>query len=72
MLRNILNRLGFTQIDTITDSRETMARVEAFRPDLIILDLGMPHIGRKGEHMVADLIAVIGTGLKAPHREGMP
>ena len=23
LLRNILNRLGFTQIDTITDSRET-------------------------------------------------
>jgi CheY-like chemotaxis protein len=44
LLRNILNRLGFTQIDTITDSRETFARVEAFRPDLIILDLNMPHL----------------------------
>ena len=41
---NILDRLGFTQIDTITDSRETLARVEAFRPDLIILDLNMPHL----------------------------
>ncbi|MEA3210294.1 MAG: hypothetical protein QOE70_3351 [Chthoniobacter sp.] len=44
LLRNILHRLGFTQIDTITDSRETLARVEAFRPDLIILDLNMPHL----------------------------
>jgi len=44
LLRNILNRLGFTQIDTITDSRQTFARVEAFRPDLIILDLNMPHL----------------------------
>jgi signal transduction histidine kinase len=44
LLRNILNRLGFTQIDTVTDSRETFARVEAFRPDLIILDLNMPHL----------------------------
>ena len=35
LLRNILNRLGFTQIDTITDSRETLARFEEFRPDLI-------------------------------------
>jgi CheY-like chemotaxis protein len=43
LLRNILNRLGFTQIDTSTDSRETLARVEEFRPDLIILDLNMPH-----------------------------
>ena len=44
LLRNILNRLSFTQIDTITDSRETFARVEEFRPDLIILDLNMPHL----------------------------
>jgi signal transduction histidine kinase len=42
MLRNILNRLGFTHIESITDSRETVARVEDFRPDLIILDLNMP------------------------------
>jgi signal transduction histidine kinase len=44
LLRNILNRLGFTRIDTITDSRETFKRVEEFRPDLIILDLNMPHL----------------------------
>ena len=44
LLRNILNRLGFTQIDTITDSRETFARLKEFRPDLIILDLNMPHL----------------------------
>lgn len=44
LLRNILNRLGFTHIDTITDSRQTFARVEEFKPDLIILDLHMPHL----------------------------
>jgi signal transduction histidine kinase len=44
LLRNILHRLGFTQIDTITDSRETLTRVEIFQPDLIILDLNMPHL----------------------------
>jgi signal transduction histidine kinase len=44
LLRNILNRLSFTQIDTITDSRETFAHVEEFRPDLIILDLNMPYL----------------------------
>lgn len=44
LLRNILNRLGFTHIDSITDPRETLARVEAFRPDMIILDLNMPHL----------------------------
>lgn len=44
LLQNILNRLGFTQIETLTDPRATFARVEEFRPDLIILDLNMPHL----------------------------
>ena len=44
LLQNILNHVGYTQVDTITDSRETLARVEAFQPDLIILDLNMPHL----------------------------
>jgi len=44
MLRNILNRLGFSQIDTVSDSRETRARIAEFNPDLIILDLIMPHL----------------------------
>jgi CheY-like chemotaxis protein len=39
LLRSVFHRLGFARIDTITDSRETFARVEAFRPDLIIFDL---------------------------------
>jgi signal transduction histidine kinase len=44
LLENILHRLGFTQIEAIADSRETLERAEAFRPDLIILDLNMPHL----------------------------
>jgi signal transduction histidine kinase len=44
LLENILNRLGFTKIETVTDSRETFARIEQFKPDLIILDLNMPHL----------------------------
>jgi signal transduction histidine kinase len=44
LLRNILSRLGFTRIETVTDSREAVARVEQINPDLIILDLNMPHL----------------------------
>jgi signal transduction histidine kinase len=44
LLRNMLHRVGYTQIDSITDPRETVARVEEFRPDLIILDQNMPHL----------------------------
>lgn len=44
LLENVLNRLGFKVIESTTDSRETMARVEKFQPDLIVLDLNMPHL----------------------------
>lgn len=44
LLRNILNRIGFTKIESITDPRETFARVDEFQPDLIVLDLNMPHL----------------------------
>jgi signal transduction histidine kinase len=44
LLQNILSRLGFKVIETLTDSRETLAVVEEFQPDLIVLDLNMPHL----------------------------
>lgn len=44
LLQNILHRLGFSQVEALIDSRDTFERVEEFRPDLIVLDLNMPHI----------------------------
>ncbi len=44
LMINILNRLGFREIASTTDSRETFALVESFKPDLILLDLKMPHL----------------------------
>ena len=58
LLQNILNRLGFRQIETLTDSREVIERVELFRPDLIILDLNMPHLDGFGVmHQLGKLIS---------------
>lgn len=57
LLRNILNRLGFTRIETVTDARESFARIEAFGPDLIILDLNMPHLD--GFEVMAQLAKTI-------------
>lgn len=42
LLQNILNRLGFKNLESITDSGKTLARVAEFEPDLIVLDLSMP------------------------------
>jgi putative two-component system response regulator len=43
-LRRILNRFGFARIESTTDSREAAALYVRHRPDLILLDLKMPHI----------------------------
>jgi signal transduction histidine kinase len=44
LLTNMLGRIGYHQLRSITDSRQTVAEVENFKPDLIILDLMMPHL----------------------------
>ncbi len=44
LLSNVLNRLGFRYIESTTDSRETFGLLERFKPDLIMLDLNMPHL----------------------------
>lgn len=44
LMQNILGRIGYNRIDSTTDPREVFQKVESFKPDLIILDLNMPHI----------------------------
>ena len=44
LLRRLLERAGFTRIETTTDSREAKNLYIDFRPDLILLDLHMPHL----------------------------
>lgn len=44
MLRRILDREGFSRIESTTDSREAASLYVQHRPDLILLDLRMPHL----------------------------
>jgi putative two-component system response regulator len=44
MLRRILTRFGFSRVESTTDSREAAALYVRHRPDLILLDLHMPHL----------------------------
>ena len=44
ILRRILERAGFTRIESTTDSREASSLYVQHRPDLILLDLHMPHL----------------------------
>ncbi len=43
LLRRLLERAGFSRIESTNDSREAADLYVKFRPDLILLDLHMPH-----------------------------
>jgi CheY-like chemotaxis protein len=44
LLESILQRLGFKQVRTLTDARQAFATCADWKPDLVLLDLAMPHI----------------------------
>jgi len=44
VLLNLLLIKGYTNIRTIVDSREAIDAVKEFKPDILLLDLMMPHV----------------------------
>jgi len=44
LLTNFLDRLGYRNIKTLTDSRRFFDELALFQPDIILLDLTMPHM----------------------------
>lgn len=44
LLENILNRLAYKQIRNLTDPLQVAAMVAEWKPDIIVLDLAMPHL----------------------------
>ncbi|MBA3962361.1 MAG: response regulator [Chthoniobacterales bacterium] len=44
LLNNMLGRIGYKDLRQTTDSRQVVGLVAEFKPDLIILDLMMPHL----------------------------
>lgn len=57
LLNNMLGRIGYSALRHTTDSREALDLVEEFKPDLIILDLMMPHLD--GFQVMQQLASVI-------------
>jgi CheY-like chemotaxis protein len=53
LLQNVLQRLGFKEVRSVTDPREVFAALDEWKPDLIVLDLAMPHI--HGLHLLQHL-----------------
>ena len=44
LLEGILMGEGYSRLRTLTDSREVLATCKTYEPDLILLDLMMPHV----------------------------
>lgn len=44
LLEDMLVEGGYTRVKSVTDSRLAMETCEAFEPDLVLLDLMMPHV----------------------------
>ncbi len=64
LLERILRRAGYTRLTGITDSRQVLARVHETGPDLILLDLHMPHL--TGNEVLVQLRAELPAGVYLP------
>jgi len=56
LLDRILRDQGYDGLDMVMDSREVVAHYEAARPDLILLDINMPHLD--GYQVLEQLMAL--------------
>ena len=43
-MESILSQAGYVNLRSVTDSRDALSVYDAFEPDLIVLDLWMPHL----------------------------
>jgi diguanylate cyclase (GGDEF)-like protein len=48
LLHRILTAAGYESVELLADSRQALARYAAWRPDLVLLDLHMPHLDGLG------------------------
>ncbi|RJQ42925.1 MAG: response regulator [Gaiellales bacterium] len=64
LLEEILKREGYARIKSIMDPRQVLPQFATFQPDLILLDLMMPHLD--GFAVMRQLIPRIPTGAYLP------
>jgi len=63
-LERLLNEAGYTNLHSTTDARQVMRVYAQIQPDIVLLDLHMPH--RTGFQLLDDLQSVIPAGDYVP------
>ena len=64
LLTRILNRAGYTRVESTNDPREALTLFEHFQPDLVCTDLNMPFVS--GLELLTQLSDRIGGGTYLP------
>jgi DNA-binding response OmpR family regulator len=64
LVERILEKAGYTSVRSTTDSREVVSLYAEFQPDLMILDLLMPHLD--GFDVMQELSRIIPEGTYVP------
>lgn len=64
VLARMLNRAGYQRVTTVTDPRQVLEVCQATPPDLVLLDLRMPHID--GFELLSHLAGLTPAGLPVP------
>ncbi len=60
LLEQTLSRAGYTRVFSVTDSREALHTFDRYQPDLVLLDLRMPHLD--GHAVLSQLTAQVPPG----------
>ena len=64
LLERMLARAGYTEVASTTDPRQVAPLARRFDPDLVLLDLGMPHLDGYG--VMGELRKVVPEGSYLP------
>ena len=64
LLKSLLKKAGYRTVESTTDAREAVSMVHRFEPDLVLLDLHMPHLD--GYEVLTQLAPVIDAPVPLP------
>src|SRR5438874_1865860 len=73
LLERILKQGGYSCCRRLSDSRQAVSAYREYQPDLVLLDLTMPHLDGVGvmEQLRRAPLRMDGSGSQGPQRDGI-